>query len=230
MRILFIRHGKPDYKTDTLLEIGKRQAEVVAERVKGEGISKIFASTMGRALETAAPTAKLLGLNIIPCNFMREISWGSESGRELVFGGHPWLTLPEMIKKGESVLYTDWQKREPFLHNDKLHASVKRVTEGADEWLSSLGFERDGEYYRVICDDTDKTVAMFCHGGSSTVFLSHIMNIPFPRMCTIFRPYFTSVTAIELSGKVGELCSPKIKLLSDDRHVPRDDDTGLIEK
>ena len=32
MRILIIRHGDPDYKTDTLTERGRAQAEAVALR------------------------------------------------------------------------------------------------------------------------------------------------------------------------------------------------------
>ena len=228
MRILFIRHGKPDYKTDSLLEIGKVQADAVAARVKGEGISEIYSSTMGRAVQTAEPTSKLLGLDVTSFDFMREINWGNTNGEELLFDGHPWFTIPNMIKNGESVLYEDWYNREPFKRNDKLLKSVKRVTDGADAWLKTLGFEREGEYYRVK-EENNKTIAMFSHGGSSTVFLSHIMNIPFPRMCSVFRPYFTSVTVVEFSGKVGELCSPKFRLMSDERHVPRDDDTGLID-
>ena len=38
MRILFIRHGEPDYENDTLTETGFKQAQLVAERLKDEGI------------------------------------------------------------------------------------------------------------------------------------------------------------------------------------------------
>ena len=50
MRIVFVRHGDPDYARDCLTEAGKLQAEKAAERVAGEGICKIYASSCGRAL------------------------------------------------------------------------------------------------------------------------------------------------------------------------------------
>lgn len=42
MRIYFIRHGNPNYENDCLTDIGHLQAEACAERLKGEGIQKIF--------------------------------------------------------------------------------------------------------------------------------------------------------------------------------------------
>ena len=32
MRMVFVRHGEPDYEKDCLTEIGKKQAEAAAER------------------------------------------------------------------------------------------------------------------------------------------------------------------------------------------------------
>ena len=229
MRIIFIRHGKPDYKTDSLLDIGKVQAEAAAERVKSEGISEIYSSTMGRAVQTAEPLSKLLGLEINKCDFMREINWGNENGEELRFGGHPWLTVPDMIINGEDIDSRTWRDEEPFLKNTRIKKSIDRVITGGEKWLSELGFSREGNLYRVTKENTDKTVAMVSHGGASTALISHMLNIPFLRFVHTFRPYFTSVTIIEMVGKAGELCAPGIKLLSDDRHVPRDDDMGLVE-
>lgn len=74
MRILFIRHGEPDYEKDDLTETGLRQAELVAQRLKDEGIEEIWSSTQGRALNTAKFTADLLGLPVKTADFIREIS------------------------------------------------------------------------------------------------------------------------------------------------------------
>ncbi len=64
MRIIFVRHGEPDYALDCLTPAGRAQAEAAAERLRGEGISAVYASPMGRAAETAACTARLLGLPV----------------------------------------------------------------------------------------------------------------------------------------------------------------------
>ena len=61
MRIVLVRHGKPDYATDSLTELGKLQAEATAPRLMREGISEIYSSTMGRALQTAEPFPRFRG-------------------------------------------------------------------------------------------------------------------------------------------------------------------------
>lgn len=230
MRIVFIRHGKPDYKTDSLLPIGVTQAEAVAQRVKNCGISEIYASTMGRALQTAAPVSRELGLDIIKCDFMREVTWGNDKGLELRLDGNPWLVVADMVKNGENLDSAVWHEEEPFSENTRLFASIDRVVRGADEWLADLGFKREGSYYRITKEADGKTVAMVSHGGSSTVVLSHMLNIPFPRFCSFFRPYFTSLTVIELKGKVGDLCSANVITLAERYHVPTDDDVGEIKQ
>lgn len=44
MRLIFIRHGDPDYVHDTLTEKGKREAELLAQRVKNWDVSKFYVS------------------------------------------------------------------------------------------------------------------------------------------------------------------------------------------
>ena len=49
MRIIFIRHGDPDYVNDSLTEKGVREAELLAKRVaKWENITQFYCSPLGR--------------------------------------------------------------------------------------------------------------------------------------------------------------------------------------
>ena len=41
MRIVFVRHGEPDYEHDCLTPAGREQALAVAERLKEDGIEEI---------------------------------------------------------------------------------------------------------------------------------------------------------------------------------------------
>ena len=50
MRLIFIRHGDPDYVHDTLTEKGKREAELLAQRVKNWDVSKFYVSPLGLSL------------------------------------------------------------------------------------------------------------------------------------------------------------------------------------
>ena len=231
MRIIFVRHGKPDYKTDTLLELGREQAEAVAKRLLSEGICEVYSSTMGRAIETAEPFSRITGLENTPLKFAREINWGSGTDEEILCGGNPWFFIPEMIKANKSVIAPDAEVAEHLSRNAVLHSTVKRVTDGLDAWLAERGYTREGNYYRVKEGTEEKTVALFCHGGSSTAMIAHLLSIPFIHFCSVYRPYFTSVSIIDIIPEAGaSFALPKIELLTDDRHAPRDESKAEIKR
>lgn len=54
MRLLFVRHGDPDYKNDCLNEIGVQEARALAALGPQIGWGTCFVSPLGRAQETAA--------------------------------------------------------------------------------------------------------------------------------------------------------------------------------
>ena len=218
MRIVFVRHGHPDYKNDCLTELGHIHAEAAAERLKDETPSRIFASTCGRAYETAEHIATRHGnMQIEKCEFMREIGWGSTTDQPINRNGHPWLVVDDMIAEGTGVTSADWATEEPFCQN-KVVARVQTVVEGFDELLCSLGYRRDGLYYRIEQKNTD-TVFMVSHGGSSSAVMAHMLNIPFPQFCATIRLDFTAIAVLTLSGEVGSLVSPQVELLNDFRHI-----------
>ena len=171
MLLYIVRHGDPDYKNDCLTELGHKQAKAVAERLKNSGIEQIFSSSKGRALQTAAHTADLLGLHVNSCDFIREISWGSLDENPILANGHPWKIAPIHVSEGKSLLDRNWRASAPYCRS-QLIGCVETVTQGLDIWLEELGYKREGEYYRVIGKDTEKTIAMFSHGGASSAALS----------------------------------------------------------
>lgn len=217
MKIYFVRHGYPDYGKDCLTELGNKQAAAAAERLKDSGIEQIFSSTKGRALQTAEHTAKALGLPVIPCDFMREISWGSADGEPMAENGHPWNLVTLIASEGKSIRESNWESGEYFCNN-KVVEHVKTVTDGIDAWLLELGYAREGDYYRVVGERTDKSVAMFSHGGASTAALAHLFNLPFPQACGMLHVDFTSVTVVSFSDKQGSLVYPKL-VASDATHT-----------
>ncbi len=217
MKIVFVRHGHPNYVDDCLTELGHLQAAAAAERLKDEGIQEIYSSTCGRAMETAGYTAKLLGLPIIPCDFIREIHWGPKGDTPLPEGGHPWLVADLMASQGTTLTTPAWQETPDFCENT-VYDAVNVVWQGMDQWLASLGAVREGEFYRMG-ENTDKTVAMFSHGGASSAVFSRLLNIPFPQMCGVTRVDFTSVTVIEFPDRPGALVTPYIRLFNDAKHI-----------
>ena len=70
--IYFIRHGDPNYELDCLTGLGKRQADKTGEYLSNIPFDVIYASSLGRAMETASYTAKRLKLPIIKLDWARE--------------------------------------------------------------------------------------------------------------------------------------------------------------
>lgn len=217
MRIIFVRHGHPDYAHDCLTPLGRQHAAAAAQRLQDEGVEAIYSSTCGRALETAAPLAEALGLPVQGCDFMREISWGSAEGQPLFADGHPWSTADSLVAQGASLTAADWAQNEPFCRN-RVVQCVEDIAAATDEWLRTLGYTREGLYYRVGKVER-RTIAVFGHGGASTAMLSHLFNLAFPFVCTTMGPDYTGVTIVTLPEEEGVLAIPRFELLNDARHI-----------
>lgn len=215
MRIYFVRHGHPDYKKNCLTELGHKQASAAAERLKSSGIERVFSSTMGRAWQTAEHTANALGLDVIPCEFAREISWGPMDDTPMLDGGHPWLLTARTIAQGKNLFDPNWRESEHYCNN-KFLMTTENVITGLDAWLETLGYKREGSFYRATGEGKHKTVALFGHGTASATVFSHLFNVPIPQVIGLLYIDYTCVTVVEFPDKVGELVYPK--LVSTDAH------------
>ena len=219
MKIVFVRHGHPDYATDSLTEKGILQAQAAAERLKDENIDVFFSSSMGRAYQTCEYIAEAHGKkdSIVKLDFMREISWGPYDSEPIFERGHPWRCAKESVRMGERLMRADWEKLTLFANN-KVRDYVRDKSAAFDEFLKELGYSREGDYYRV-CEPNHKKILIASHAGSSSAVISHALNIPFPYFCRTFSPDFTSITVIHFHGEQGELIAPSMPLFGDSRHI-----------
>lgn len=230
MRIIFIRHGEPDYENDTLTETGFKQAQLVAQRLKDENIEEIWSSTHGRALNSAKPTAELLGLPVKAVDFMREVTWGSKTGEKLFAGGHPWDIADEMARLEMDLNSPDW-RTNAFFKDNKVVDCAETVEKGIDKWLEEHGYKRNGLYYEhLIEEEYHRTVAFFCHGGSSSAAIAHIMNLPFPYVCALLHMEFTGITILRMDRKKGPCTLPCMELANDGRHLKEGSYHRLLNK
>ena len=219
MRIIFVRHGEPDYAHDCLTDMGRLQAADAAERLRNEGIEEIFSSPLGRAAETAAATAELLKRPVQTLDYMRELHWGSIDGTPIPSDGHPWDLADLLAEEGWDLTNPGWREH-PYFRNNRVTENVDMVAQRTDEWLLSLGYERNGAFYRCVRpDDRQKTVALFSHGGSSAAAMGHILNLPFPYACGLFHLEFTGITIIRLDRNPGQQRLPCLELANDGRHI-----------
>ena len=148
MKLLFIRHGDPDYDADGLTATGRREAELLSERIAPMEISEYYVSTMGRALETARPTLEKAGRTAVACD---------------------WLQYPLFLDRER------WYEHPVFEEMD-VKGAYDRVIEEFERLLADHGYVRDGLYYRVERAGSD-TLAFFCHFGVSCVLMSRLMNV-----------------------------------------------------
>ena len=210
MRIIFIRHGNPDYALDCLTELGHRQAEAAAEVLCTMGIEKIFASTHGRAVETAEHTATKLGYDIEGCDFIRELTSRRKDDPTLPWSPEysAWRRLLEYERRNLPLLDPKWRDHELFSDIDTVDC-IDALCVNLDGWLSSLGIERDGIYYRVSNPKYD-TVAMFCHAMSYSASMAHMFNLTFPFVSLAMPMPQSAITVIEFTGEEGALVTPRI--------------------
>ena len=91
MRLLFARHGESESNVrhvianrvsdHPLTATGRRQAEVLAEAVRAEGVSRIISSPIRRAVETAAIVGRALDVGPEVADALREPDCGIYEGR-----------------------------------------------------------------------------------------------------------------------------------------------------
>ena len=72
MKLVFIRHGEPDYTRDSLTEKGMREAAYLGERVKEWKVDGLYVSCLGRARKTAEPVEAALGRKGIVLDWLQE--------------------------------------------------------------------------------------------------------------------------------------------------------------
>lgn len=221
MLLFYVRHGDPIYDPDSLTEQGKRQAEVLVNRMKRCNPSKIYASSSNRAMMTAKPTCDALGVD------MEILDWCNESYAASTFWykdetASSWMFSHPVTKKLLATneirsLDRDWYKH-PFLNEKMPHLKkgIDRMQNETDAFMLSLGYRHEGNGYIAERPNNDR-VALFAHQGFGLAFLSALLDIPYPLMSLRFDLSHSSMTVIEFGGD--GFVVPKVLQLSNDSHI-----------
>lgn len=222
MLLYVVRHGDPIYSPDQLTPKGMRQAEALSRRFAYSGLDKIFVSPLNRARQTAQPTCELL--KITP----QVEEWTSEATawEEFAFhdparnGAMNWTfhIQSDRYKTSEILALGDkWYTAWPFCEV-RCKEGYERIMRESDSFMAKLGYERDGLRYRVVSPN-DMHVAVFCHQGFGTTWLSHLLGIPPVLFWSTFDLNHSSVTVIRFANNKDGWCAPMCIALSDTSHL-----------
>jgi probable phosphoglycerate mutase len=158
---LFIRHGhhellgkrfvarRPGVRLSTE---GLRQAEELGLKLQGEGIHAIYSSPMERAQETAAPLARLLGLNVEIAEGLNEIDIGDWTD----------LTMEEI---GRQPGWRDWNA----FRSCTLPPNGELMLEAQRRVVQLIG-ELRGKHHGQM-------VALFSHGDIIRGAMAHFLGV-----------------------------------------------------
>lgn len=222
MLFFYIRHGDPTYVPDGLTELGKKQAEALAIRMKVCNPDRIFSSSSIRAIQTAEPTARCLEKEIEILDWCHEDYTAKDFWVKTESGQNNWCFAIEELKKvfvSKEVRDMDMKWYEhPYFAKGKYKVGMQRIQTETDNFFASLGYRHVPEQGGYIAErPNDDRIALFAHQGFGVAFMSCLLDIPYPQFCTHFDFGHSSITVIEFRGE--GLVIPKMLQLSNDSHI-----------
>lgn len=176
MKLIIIRHGDPDYETDTLTERGKLEAAALADRMEKVDAAAYYVSVLGRAKETASYTLSRLGKMGEECRWLREFDCMIEKPNSPWNPGIAWDWMPADWTAREGFFDKSQWMHEPMMEAGGMEAAYRDVTDHLDALLAQHGYRREGYIYRAEQPNHD-TLVFFCHFGLECVLLSHLLHI-----------------------------------------------------
>lgn len=223
MLLYIVRHGEPDYSTDTLTELGQRQAEAVSIRMEESKIEEIFASPMGRARQTAAPTAARLGLPVTIEPWAEEL--GKESQTPYPDGKMKNIFMvPTTQLASQENCAIDMESsftQCPGLCENGFQSRFEYIGNGIDSLIERHGYRRNDKGFYQAIEPNQKRIALFCHAGMTRVAVSHIFNLPYQMIGSRLLAWFTGVTIVWFNpdAEPGQETAPRLYTYGDIGHL-----------
>ena len=178
MKLIFVRHGDPDYSIDSLTPRGVIEAEALAERMEKIPSDGDFVSPLGRARKTAEIALRGTGRTPEVKQWLREFNYPVKRPRQ---GDDPdgdcvWDWYPADLVTRPGIYSKDNWMHEPELEAVGIPEAYERVCRGLDELLAEHGYTRDGLLYRAVRPNHE-TLVFYCHFGLECVLISHLINV-----------------------------------------------------
>jgi broad specificity phosphatase PhoE len=160
--VVIIRHGQSQGNaegrfgghTDTPLSPrGQKQAQATARALASEKFSAIYSSDLPRAIETASPLAKLVGVPLETSDALRERSVGVMEG----------LTFEEAAEQ------------HPEQYQALLRRDFEHVLVGGESYRQTLD-RASRQLDEAIEQHKGGRIALFAHTGTICILILHLMG------------------------------------------------------
>lgn len=175
MRILLIRHAEPDYSIDSITPKGKIEAELLSRRLLSYKIEDFYVSPLGRARDTAAYTLEKNGRTAEVLPWLQEFR-GSYPDPDTGKPRLAWDLMPRIWSSVPGILDIHTWLDAPFFDAGSIREVWKETTDGIDRLLGRYHYRKDGPVW--LCpDNTDRTIALFCHFGISMAIIGYLTDI-----------------------------------------------------
>lgn len=222
MKLIFIRHGDPDYKNDCLTEKGRREADLLAGRFESLHADYCYISPLGRAQETAGACLKALeGTDKLPvetCDWLREFSPQVLRPNRPDIPGICWDWLPEdWTVCGELYDYNRWAEN-PVFSKAGVREEADRVYAEFEKLLNRHGYVSEGKYFRAARPNDD-TIVFFCHFGITALLLSYLFKISPMVLWQSCITLTTSVTTVVTEERIEGKASFRMVTMGDVSHL-----------
>ena len=172
MELLLVRHALPIRRElvegvadPELSESGLRQAEHLAQYLSSEPIEAVYSSPMQRALQTAAPIAAALGLEV-------EVEAG----------------IAEYDQNSPEYIPVEELKAA----NDPRWIAMMEGTWDSDETDAEFRARTIGSIESIIERHPGQRVIAACHGGVINLYLGHVLGLS-ESTRGFFYPNYTSI-------------------------------------
>jgi 2,3-bisphosphoglycerate-dependent phosphoglycerate mutase len=183
-RVVLTRHGETVWhagnryagRTEVdLTDAGRAQAESLVAWSRRERPDAILSSPLGRAIETARPSAAALGRDLVIVDELTEVDFGIAEGRTI---GELRQSHPDVVERF---------RRDPVVHHfpgaEKPETAARRGAEALR---------------RAAAGHAGATILVVAHNTLLRLALCQLLDIPIPRYRAVF-PRLDNAALTELS-------------------------------
>jgi probable phosphoglycerate mutase len=178
IRLRLVRHGEPAWNVDeravddpALTERGTQEVAALCQELDGQSFDAFYVSPLRRARQTAEPLARRLGMKAQVCDWLAELAHPD-------FDGHPWEDVEAAFLAAQTRPPGQWWDGMPG--GESFRDFQHRVVTGLEALLAAEhgATTRDVDGYRMWdTPDRQLSLRLVCHGGTSGVVLSHLLDL-----------------------------------------------------